>query len=955
MSTYVNILKIILTFIFLICFRLNSSCKDRVLIPKNINAAPTNITLSSISITELNFPGVFVAKITATDTDLTDKHTFSLATGGTDNNSFMIRNDSLFGREVFTYKRKSSYSIIIEANDGSNAFKKTFTISVTAIPARVGYTGYNDSTNIRFKVISYGSNNLTYVGVYYPEKYYTNPELKWPVIIQFGGQGELLGETGTSAKIWSFGPMKDVYNKKEFNYIIVCPIAKYSWDPITRSETFGWLQENIYNDSRIDRNRIFTTGISNGAPDAPMRVEVDGKIPVAAVIALAPRVNSSVCPSWGELNKTALWTMTRYDDARGNATSNYTSALNQPGRDADTRVTIFSGSSHNIWNYIYNGGTQQGLQPDFPNNSLYPDPTSFPPLGNIYNYMDQIRRTDIAQPPTEPMNFEVSLAGINVNLSWNDFATNEKTVRIRRKREGGEFTDIYSGAPITSYTDKKAIPGNRYYYQVRYENSPEVSSWTPLKSIFIPENNIPRTANNILLTGNTVFEENTIGIVGKLEDNAYPQATYSVLDNPNFIIQSDSLLVLINPYDYEVNKEIKVVVRATNAVGNYDESYTIRFTDVPETPYDDKIVQIHLVHTATGLTQTYSTKGNSFNLLRFANSTATKFTNSKPLICKDGKTNSPVNITVFKSATEGFTYSSGTAEGKVTGDNSGVVPDIVLKNYLSSKITETGVIQLSGLNVSKKYTVKTLSNGKYITNCTSCLVDVSVQDNLKSQYYSPDKASFLIWNNVTPDASGIINIKINAGDSLSVGVLNAIIVQEEIYSISLSNSSIEGYTAGLVGILSTTLPGATFSITDNDNFGISNDKLFVVNPYDYNVTKSDVVKVKASNGTETVEFSFTITITDPLVLSNKNSASFQDLLVFPNPSSSYVMIESEMLKVEIPTFKVRNVLGNNIDALFTRFNDRKFCIDVSSLDGGVYWLEVLVQGKVYHKSFVVTK
>ncbi len=955
MNTYINILKLFLIFIFLICFRFNGSCNVRVVFPKNINAAPTNITLSSTSITELNFPGVFIGKLTATDSDLNDKHTYSLAVGGTDNNSFMIRKDSLFGREVFTYKRKSTYSIIIEANDGTNTFKKTFSISVTAIPARAGYSGYNDSTNIRFKVINYGTSNLIYIGVYYPEKYYTNPELKWPVIVQFGGLGEMAGETGTSAKIWSFGPMKDVYNKKEFNYIIVCPIAKNSWNPVTRSETFNWLNENIYNDSRIDRNRIFTTGISNGAPDALMRVEVDGKIPVAGIIAVAPRVNASVCPSWGELNKTALWAMTRYDDARGNATSNYTSAVNQAGREADTRVTIFSGSSHDIWNYIYNGGTQQGLQPDFSNNFLYPDPVSFPPLGNIYNYMDQIRRTDIAQPPTEPINFEVSLAGIYVNLSWNDFATNEKTVRIRRKREGGEFTDIYDGAPITSFTDKKAIPGNKYYYQVRYENSPEVSSRTPLKSIFIPENNIPRIANNILLTGNTIFEENTTGVVGKLEDNAFPKATYSVLNNPNFIIQYDSLLVLINPYDYEINKEIKIVVRASNSVGHYDETYTITFTDVPETPFDDKIVQIHLVHTATGLMQSYSTNGNLFNLLRFANSSATKFTNSRPLICKDGKTTSPVNITVFKSATEGFTYSSGTAEGRVSGDNSGVVPDIVLKNFLSSRITEAGVIQLSGLDVSKKYTVKTLSNGKYVANCTSCLVDITVQNDLKRQFYSADKASFLIWNSVAPDASGIINIKVNAGDSLSVGVLNAIIVQEEIYLISLSNSSIEGYAVGLLGTLSTNLPNASFSIEDNPNLMIIGDQLFVVNPYDHNLTKSDVIKVKATNDAESVEFSFTITITDPLVLANANQSFANDLLLFPNPTASYLMIESEMLKAEVPSFKLRNVLGRNIDLLFTKYNDGRYSFDVSSLDAGVYLLETMVQGKLYHKTFVVAR
>ncbi|MCG9881106.1 MAG: cadherin domain-containing protein [Bacteroidia bacterium] len=97
------------------------------------NDAPSAINLTNTSIAE-NLPAnSFVAKLSANDPDAASVHTFSLVngSGSSGNNSFTIRNDSLFTNSAFDFESVSSYSIRLNVSDGmGGTFQQSFTISI---------------------------------------------------------------------------------------------------------------------------------------------------------------------------------------------------------------------------------------------------------------------------------------------------------------------------------------------------------------------------------------------------------------------------------------------------------------------------------------------------------------------------------------------------------------------------------------------------------------------------------------------------------------------------------------------------------------------------------------------------------------------------------------------------------------------------------------------------------
>jgi hypothetical protein len=102
------------------------------------NQSPTDITLDVNTIDENEPAGSLVGRMTTSDTDAGDTHTYSLATGtGDDDNSdFTIQSDSLLTASVFDYEIKNAYSIRIKTTDsgeGNLSFEKSFSITITDV------------------------------------------------------------------------------------------------------------------------------------------------------------------------------------------------------------------------------------------------------------------------------------------------------------------------------------------------------------------------------------------------------------------------------------------------------------------------------------------------------------------------------------------------------------------------------------------------------------------------------------------------------------------------------------------------------------------------------------------------------------------------------------------------------------------------------------------------------
>lgn len=125
------------------------------------NDTPTDIILSSSTIYEGLSTGTFIGKFTTTDQDAGDAHTYSFASGGTDNASFTISNDSLFSNAVYDYDTKSSYSIKIRTTDdgtGSLWYEETMGITILEVE---NVNDFASTMNIYINTTASGTNTST--------------------------------------------------------------------------------------------------------------------------------------------------------------------------------------------------------------------------------------------------------------------------------------------------------------------------------------------------------------------------------------------------------------------------------------------------------------------------------------------------------------------------------------------------------------------------------------------------------------------------------------------------------------------------------------------------------------------------------------------------------------------------------------------------------------------------
>jgi large repetitive protein len=95
------------------------------------NHAPTNILSSGNQVYE-NMPVLtFVSSLTTVDPDIYDTHTYSLAAGVQNNNEFTISGNSLLTNTIFNYELATQKVISVTTNDGNGCtYTKLFNISI---------------------------------------------------------------------------------------------------------------------------------------------------------------------------------------------------------------------------------------------------------------------------------------------------------------------------------------------------------------------------------------------------------------------------------------------------------------------------------------------------------------------------------------------------------------------------------------------------------------------------------------------------------------------------------------------------------------------------------------------------------------------------------------------------------------------------------------------------------
>ena len=149
-------------------------------------------------------------------------------------------------------------------------------------------------------------------------------------------------------------------------------------------------------------------------------------------------------------------------------------------------------------------------------------------------------------------------------------------------------------------------------------------------------------------------------------------------------------------------------------------------------------------------------------------------TNINNLLNSDGAT-TQVGISFL-----GTPWNAGDA-GAVTGNDSGVYPDAVIKDYFwfgAYGAPETINFNLTGLVSSNKYNVTLFGSSAWTGLGNNGTTVYTINGVAKPLYVDNNNQNTVTFNNITPDASGNITVNLSKGANTPYGVLNAVVLEK---------------------------------------------------------------------------------------------------------------------------------------------------------------------------------
>ena len=182
--------------------------------------------------------------------------------------------------------------------------------------------------------------------LYYPPEYELKPEKKFPVLLFLHGGGEVTQDLGPNERI---PPPSLMLQGKKFPFLILAPENSYakSW---WNTRAVKQLLDSVVSKNRIDRNRIYLSGISRGGGAAwEMAVQYPETFAAMAVVC-----GMTPLPYASWINKKMpIWVFHGEDDEviPVEESESMVNKLNEFGYDF--RFTKYENVGHEAWSKAY--------------------------------------------------------------------------------------------------------------------------------------------------------------------------------------------------------------------------------------------------------------------------------------------------------------------------------------------------------------------------------------------------------------------------------------------------------------------------------------------------------------------------------------------------------------------------------------------------------------------------
>ncbi len=363
---------------------------------------------------------------------------------------------------------------------------------------------------------------------------------------------------------------------------------------------------------------------------------------------------------------------------------------------------------------------------------------------------------DDSTAPAPPTNLTASLlSGKGVQLNWTDVAYNAQRYNVYRTRDTTvAFTLLNPGANnanATSYIDSTVSGHTTYYYKLKAVNNYGDLGFTNTVSIATAAKNptvsgISNTTVKINSTGNIAFSAtDDPGDAVTVTDTLPSFAVLQNLGNGNYNI-------MITPNSGNIGSYYGSVT----ATDSYGAATTTGFQIFV---VESNVASVY-VHFGTD-SSSVPAPWNNFIGYPFAGRSLSG------LLRADG-TNSGITMTLVDQ------WSNPPVDfGMVTGDNSGLFPDVVNRSSLFEATSSPRRIQLSGLDPSKFYNVVVFSSANTGQTSGATVVLGTQSVHLNASYNTNKTLQF----NGLQAPTGTLTLSYTKDASAPYGYFNAIIIQ----------------------------------------------------------------------------------------------------------------------------------------------------------------------------------
>jgi hypothetical protein len=347
-----------------------------------------------------------------------------------------------------------------------------------------------------------------------------------------------------------------------------------------------------------------------------------------------------------------------------------------------------------------------------------------------------------------------------ISLSWMNTSTNETNVQVWKSTDNINFTLLTTlPAKANSYTDNAVTAFAQYYYYVMGINANGNGERSDVLPV-IAGNNAPAVTavNNMFVkTDATLSQDFTVTDPG---DNV----TVTIPNKPSFVT-----LQSLGGQNYRINLaptidnigwyNLGVSVKDSKGAVTVD-SFTVSVADK-----NVRSVYINLGNAA----EVAPAPWNNWSGIRAAGSVLSSLRDETNAV-------TPFSITAVNA------WARLTELGHISGNNTGVVPDSVLRSGIADSISTARQIRFGGLNPAMRYNVVFIGSQNEGINATTEYSIGTQRDTLRSTYNTQQTANL---NTLTPDASGQILVNIRKLNFMSY--LNGIILEEYSPAITLLN------------------------------------------------------------------------------------------------------------------------------------------------------------------------